>query len=529
VFINPYLTPYVWIRMKHSQGSFAQLFFVTEADPVWQQQKSTFFPIIPDGEYHDYFINLLQAGAKTVVTQLRLDPTLVGGATLAIDFVRLTDTLDPGQGAPEPLPLTPLEITFTSSATEDGQVLESLQNAGSGGSRDSTGTTFRIGDDASNRAYRTVLSFDTSTLPDGATVTEATLGITRVGSITGTVPIGVPAKAFGDILVDVITGSFGGNAALENGDWQAAATKTAVSKFAFPAYSDLMTIHSRLELPDLGLINKLGRTQFRIRYGIDDDNDAVADYVSYGTGNQSTASRRPTLRIRYLTNRPPVFASNPVVATAIAGSAFSSQLTAIDPDAGDVLAYSKVAGPAWLSVSPSGTLSGTPGQGEVGPNSFTARASDADGGTDYATLEIQVLPNPDANENGMLDTWEIAMFGSAGPAAHDPFDDPDGDGLVNIAEYALNTHPLKANSNPVLVDFATIGPDKYLRLTAPRNPAASNLTTVVEASGEPAAGIWTAQQTLAEEVSANQLRVRDTVSVSVAPRRFLRLRIQVNP
>ena len=298
-FSNLTLNPFAWVRMKQSAGTVAQLFYITESDPVWNSAKSAFFNITADGQYHDYFVDLDVAGAQGIVTQVRLDPTTASGSSMGIDFVRLTHSTDPNQSPPPAAPPASLEMTFTSVASEDGYLTESARNSGIGGSLNSTATTVRIGDDASNRAYRPILSFDTSGLPDNAIIDQATISITRVGAINGSIPIGTPNKTFGDLLVDVMTGSFSGSSSLQNGDWQAAASKTAASKFAWPAYIDGMTIHSRLESADLTHINKTGRTQYRIRYQIDDDNDGVADYVSYASSNHGTTAYRPKLKVKY--------------------------------------------------------------------------------------------------------------------------------------------------------------------------------------------------------------------------------------
>ena len=530
VFINPYLTPYVWIRMRQTAGSHAQLFYITEGDTAWNQQKSTSFPIIADGQYHDYFINLQAAGANTEVTQIRLDPTIASGSAMAIDFVRMTASTDPGQAPPARPAAVPLEAVFTSIASEDGHVLESSRNSGAGGSTDATGTTFRIGDDQNNRAYRPILSFDTSTLPDNAIITEATFGVTRVGGLDGNVPIGTPNRTFGEILVDVIGGSFNGNASFENADWQAASGKAAVSKLAYPAYLDGMTIFSRLPTADLGHVNRSGRTQFRIRYEIDDDNDNTADFSSYATANHDTVSFRPKLRVKYHTNRPPDFTVSPYIAAATSGVAFSGQLAATDPDGGDSATFNKFAGPAWLTVAANGVLGGTPGSGDTGVNSFTARVIDTAGLAGYATLEIAVAPGaPDSNGNGMLDAWESVMFGNADPGNNLPGKDADSDGLSNLLEYALNTHPLTPGPSPVVSDLVWVMSAKYLRLSVPKNPDATNLTYIIEVSDQLAADSWSSLDTTVEEDTASRLTVRDNVSVSTAPRRFIRLRVRSNP
>jgi hypothetical protein len=56
------------------------------------------------------------------------------------------------------------------------------------------------------------------------------------------------------------------------------------------------------------------------------------------------------------------------------------------------LTFEKLDGPAWLKVSSSGTLSGTPGAGEAGVNRFMVRVTDDAFGTHMAELSIAALP-----------------------------------------------------------------------------------------------------------------------------------------
>ena len=62
------------------------------------------------------------------------------------------------------------------------------------------------------------------------------------------------------------------------------------------------------------------------------------------------------------------------------------------PPPGGTLTFSKVGGPAWLSVAASGSVSGTPGPSDAGVNSFTVRVADSGTLADDATLRITVLP-----------------------------------------------------------------------------------------------------------------------------------------
>ena len=75
----------------------------------------------------------------------------------------------------------------------------------------------------SARQYRLLVSFDTSAIPDDATVQSATLRLRR-GGLTGSDPF----TTHGDLVADIKSGAFGPSATLEASDWQAAATANAV-------------------------------------------------------------------------------------------------------------------------------------------------------------------------------------------------------------------------------------------------------------------------------------------------------------
>jgi hypothetical protein len=94
-------------------------------------------------------------------------------------------------------------------------------------------------------------------------------------------------------------------------------------------------------------------------------------------------------------NTSPTWASDPILeADAIANAAYSATLAdnATDGD-GDRLTFSKRSGPSWLAVASDGTLIGTPGTGDIGPNSFIVRVTDPSGAQDDATLTLMVIPS----------------------------------------------------------------------------------------------------------------------------------------
>jgi fibronectin type 3 domain-containing protein len=78
------------------------------------------------------------------------------------------------------------------------------------------------------------------------------------------------------------------------------------------------------------------------------------------------------------------------VGWAYAGQTLTGKASDIDAPYGDSLTFSKVSGPAWLSVASNGTLSGTPGANDVGTNTFTMRIKDSGGLSADATVTIPV-------------------------------------------------------------------------------------------------------------------------------------------
>jgi hypothetical protein len=96
-------------------------------------------------------------------------------------------------------------------------------------------------------------------------------------------------------------------------------------------------------------------------------------------------------------NNAPAFAVDPFSeVNALENAPYSGTIAddASDPES-DPMTFSRVSGPSWLSVAADGTLSGTPTAGDVGLNSFTVQVN-ATGGSDMATLNITVDPEPEA-------------------------------------------------------------------------------------------------------------------------------------
>jgi hypothetical protein len=181
---------------------------------------------------------------------------------------------------------------FRSGGAQDGWVLESGENSNQGGAINAAAATFLLGDHASNRQYRTILHFNTSSLPDNAVITKVVLRIKRQ-SLVGTNPF----STHGKIAVDIRKGAFSNLGALQATDFQAAASKPGVGLIANNPQAGGWYV-SNLKPVAYPIINRTGITQLRLRFQTDDDNDAVADISKFHSGN-STAANRPVLVIEY--------------------------------------------------------------------------------------------------------------------------------------------------------------------------------------------------------------------------------------
>ena len=182
-------------------------------------------------------------------------------------------------------------LTALSGGAQDGWLLESGENTGVGGKGNASATTVMVGDDAANRQYRSILSFNTASLPDNAQITSVTLRL-RFGGTAGTNPF----NTHGSLVVDIRNGAFADNAALQLDDFAAPSGGDAVMSIANSLTSGWYS--ATLPSGNFSLINLTGVTQLRLRFATDDNNDAGADVLKLYSGNAPT-SYRPQLIIVY--------------------------------------------------------------------------------------------------------------------------------------------------------------------------------------------------------------------------------------
>jgi hypothetical protein len=195
-------------------------------------------------------------------------------------------------------------------------------------------------------------------------------------------------------------------------------------------------------------------------------------------------------------NNPPVFNSQPV-SSAQVGVAYSYDIVATDPDAGNVLTITAPVKPAWLTLVTTGSgtarISGTPAVSDVGSASVSLQAADNGTPTQSVTqnFTIQVTENDSAKDLSSARSlarentacWStLADRTLVASLANDRF--------PSMASYAIVTNGAKGN---VTISDSTTGQFEYapdplgargvdnfdFRVTAPEQAAEIHTAMVV--------------------------------------------------
>lgn len=179
---------------------------------------------------------------------------------------------------------------FKSRGSQDGWIIESAEDSSTGGTLNRVATTFNVGDDQKDRQYRSIISFNTATLPDNAIITSAQVNIKRQG-LVGTDPF----ITHGKLLLEIRNGLYSNDFDLTLGDFAADPSSVIQDTFVGLSYTWYTT---KVGYSNLALVNKYGVTQFRLRFNLDDNDDLSADSVKFFAGDAQD-SFQPQLIITY--------------------------------------------------------------------------------------------------------------------------------------------------------------------------------------------------------------------------------------
>ena len=146
-------------------------------------------------------------------------------------------------------------VSFNGIASDDGYV-----KANADGSSPAVGTysTLAIGRGSDGKYNRAILSFDTSSLPDNATITRAYIVVTYSSRS------GDPWANGNSLVIDVKTGYFGSASTTETSDWADSPTASAVASIA--SFTSGTKQSTDFNSAGLSAINKTGKTQLKLRF-----------------------------------------------------------------------------------------------------------------------------------------------------------------------------------------------------------------------------------------------------------------------
>jgi len=197
-------------------------------------------------------------------------------------------------GSGVPLRAGPFVMNFRSQATRDGYMTEASENSNTAGVLSTSGPDFWLGDSFQDAQYRALLSFNTSGLPDNATITKVQLKV----KTSGTVYLGTdPFTTLGYVIVDIRKGFFGASLSLQVDDWSAASHGVAGRIYNTPV-SGWYT--STLNSVGRAYIHLSGNTQFRLRFQVGDNDNLTTDARAFWEGDVG-GTYRPLLRVWYTT------------------------------------------------------------------------------------------------------------------------------------------------------------------------------------------------------------------------------------
>jgi len=154
-----------------------------------------------------------------------------------------------------------------------------------------------------------------------------------------------------------------------------------------------------------------------------------------------------------VSNVAPAITSSPVL-FGLENTQYTYAAVASDPGTADVLTWTLAAGaPAWLSLSATGVLSGTPPTGADGSYPVSISVADDEGLSDTQAF-VLVVGFEDVDNDDMADPWEADNGLTVG--VDDSALDPDLDGLTNLDEFLGGTDPQSYDGPSVPVPISPL-------------------------------------------------------------------------
>ena len=257
--------------------------------------------------------------------------------------------------------------------------------------------------------------------------TSSTNGVNRFGGLLAVLNPGT-------VVFSVLADSFGGNE-------DTAVTGSVVANDTSPAIPPQSWTVSQVSGPASGTLTLNPNGSFSYTPNL--NFNGVDSFVYSATDGTNTAQATVTLNVAAVNDAPTITSAGPTTATEDAP--YSYQVAAADVDAGDTQTYSLDPGfPAGMTISPTGLVSWTPTNAQVGPQSYTVRVTDAGGLFATQTVNVTVANVNDAPTLAAIATPQSAFVGTPFSVAALGSDIDAGDTLT----YSMSGNPAWLGINP---------------------------------------------------------------------------------
>ncbi|MEW6732441.1 MAG: PHB depolymerase family esterase [Acidobacteriota bacterium] len=183
--------------------------------------------------------------------------------------------------------------TFVSTGSQDGYAASTVSNGTTGNY--AVGVDVYVGENA-DAPFRGVLSFDTTSIPDNATILSA-----QIKLYYSQAPLGNPWMSLGFLIGDIKTGCLGSSCSVASSDFEADVSLSQAVVFNAPTQSGGIgtMINGSLTQDALSFINKTGRTQFKLRFQNNSNKNGLSDYLVFAGGEYFNSQLRPVLIVQY--------------------------------------------------------------------------------------------------------------------------------------------------------------------------------------------------------------------------------------